>query len=333
MKPQNIEIASQVLAALALIGVLKFGLLAALLPGLLIYQLVHLLAPMFLRLGLNHDAGRTVALAIPVAVIILALIALVTQLALLFAGPDSVVALLQRMAEIIGALRQYLPTWAQEYLPENINEIETAAAQWLRENAGQVGINGQNAGRVLFHIVVGMIIGGLVALQSGALRQPAGPLAEAMTDRADLLSNAFRSVVFSQIRISALNTALTAIYLAIVLPLLGVHLPLLRTMIVVTFIVGLLPVVGNLISNSVIVIVSLSVSPIVAGGSLAFLVVIHKLEYFVNARIIGASIKARAWELLAAMLTMEAVFGLPGLIAAPIYYAYAKDELTRRGLI
>ena len=333
MKPQNIEIASQVLAALALIGVLKFGLLAALLPGLLIYQLVHLLAPMFLRLGLNHDAGRTVALAVPVAVIVVALIALVTQIAVLFSGPDSVVALLQRMAEIIGALRQYLPTWAQEYLPDSINEIETAAAQWLRQNAGQVGIYGQNAGRVLFHIVVGIIVGGLVALQSGALRQPAGPLAEAMTDRADVLSNAFRSVVFSQIRISALNTTLTAIYLAIVLPLLDVHLPLLRTMIVVTFIVGLLPVVGNLISNTVIVIVSLSVSPIVAGGSLAFLVVIHKLEYFVNARIIGARIKARAWELLAAMLTMEAVFGLPGLIAAPIYYAYAKDELTRRGLI
>ena len=61
--------------------------------------------------------------------------------------------------------------------------------------------------------------------------------------------------------------------------------------------------------------------------------VIHKLEYFMNARIVGTEIRARAWELLLAMLVMEAAFGIPGLIAAPIYYAYLKDELAGRGLI
>src|SRR4029450_13019950 len=71
-----------------------------------------------------------------------------------------------------------------------------------------------------------------------------------------------------------------------------------KTMVVVTFIAGLLPVIGNLISNTVIVVVSLSVSPLLAVGSLAFLVVIHKLEYFVNARGMGGQIRARAWELL-----------------------------------
>jgi predicted PurR-regulated permease PerM len=53
----------------------------------------------------------------------------------------------------------------------------------------------------------------------------------------------------------------------------------------------------------------------------------------VNARIIGTRIKAWAWELLLAMLVMEAWFGVPGLIAAPIYYAYVKDELMMRKLI
>jgi predicted PurR-regulated permease PerM len=66
----------------------------------------------------------------------------------------------------------------------------------------------------------------------------------------------------------------------------------------VTFIVGLLPVIGNLISNTIIVVVSLSVSPLLAVSSLVFLVVIHKLEYFVNARVMGSEIHARAWELL-----------------------------------
>jgi len=111
------------------------------------------------------------------------------------------------------------------------------------------------------------------------------------------------------------------------------ELPFVKTMIVVTFVVGLLPVLGNLISNTIIVIISLSHSLHVAAGSLAFLVIIHKLEYFVNARIIGGQIKARAWELLIVMLAMEAAFGVPGVIAAPVFYAYIKKELSDRNLI
>jgi predicted PurR-regulated permease PerM len=44
-------------------------------------------------------------------------------------------------------------------------------------------------------------------------------------------------------------------------------------------------------------------------------------------------INARAWELLIAMLLMEAAFGLPGMVAAPIYYAYLKSELEFAKLI
>jgi len=91
--------------------------------------------------------------------------------------------------------------------------------------------------------------------------------------------------------------------------------------------------VGNLISNVVIVVVSLSYSPTVAIGSLLFLIVIHKLEYFLNARIVGSRTECHAWELLLAMLAMEAAFGIAGVVAAPIYYAYLKDELSDRGLV
>ena len=44
-------------------------------------------------------------------------------------------------------------------------------------------------------------------------------------------------------------------------------------------------------------------------------------------------IYARAWELLLAMIVMEAAFGIAGLIAAPIYYAYIKNELSIARLI
>ena len=80
-------------------------------------------------------------------------------------------------------------------------------------------------------------------------------------------------------------------------------------------------------------LVSLAHSPQVAISSLAFLVVVHKLEYFLNAKIVGSQINARIWELITAMLLMEALFGLSGLVAAPVVYAWIKDELTRIGLV
>ena len=113
----------------------------------------------------------------------------------------------------------------------------------------------------------------------------------------------------------------------------GINLPYAKTLIVVTFLCGLIPVVGNLISNTVIVLVSLSRSLPMAIASLVFLVVMHKLEYFLNARIVGTQIRSRPWELLVAMLAMEAAFGAGGVAAAPIYYAYLKDELSDRDLI
>ena len=114
------------------------------------------------------------------------------------------------------------------------------------------------------------------------------------------------------------------------LPLFGIHLPFTKTLIVLTFVIGLLPIIGNLISNTVIFVVSLSHSLAVAMAALAYLIIIHKLEYFLNARIIGSQIRAKAWEILLALLVLEAAFGIPGLIAAPIYYAYPERRAATR---
>jgi predicted PurR-regulated permease PerM len=158
-------------------------------------------------------------------------------------------------------------------------------------------------------------------------------LARALLERVVRFAEAFRKTIFAQVRISALNTSLSAVFLLVALPIFGVHLPLAKTLIAITFLAGLLPIIGNLISNSLIVIVSLSISVQVAIAALVFLVVVHKLEYFLNARIVGSKIHARAWELLLVMVAMEAAFGLAGLVAAPFYYAYIKAELSEARLI
>ncbi len=327
------EYASWILAVLIMLLVIEVHLLPALIAGLLVYELVHVLAPFFAR-HLSSTRARALAVGLVVLLVVSAVAAAVLGL-IVFMNSEggSFAALLAKMAEIIETSRSTLPNWLADLLPRDREAIREHTGHWLREHSTELQIIGKETGHLLAHVLIGMIIGGMVSLREAQQGEDMRPLARALAERLFRLGEAFRRIVFAQVRISALNTTFTAIYLAVVLPLFGAHLPLTKTMIVVTFVVGLLPVVGNLISNTVIFVVSLAHSPGVAVSSLAFLVLIHKLEYFLNARIVGAQIRAKAWELLTAMLLMESTFGLAGLVAAPICYAWLKDELASRKLI
>ena len=330
---RKFEIAAWIIAGALLIAVLPLRLLPALLAGLLVYELVHVISP---RLPyVSGSRGRIVAVSLlSVAIVGLLVLAIVGIIAFMRSDAGSLPGLLQKMADILENARGKLPEWLVANLPPDADAMKNTVSEWLRENSKELRIVGGEIGHALVHMIIGMVIGAMVSLREALpAGDAAGPLAKALLERASRVGEAFRRIVFAQVRISALNTFFTAIYLLAVLPMFGVHLPFAKTLVAVTFLAGLLPVAGNLISNTVIVVVSLNVSLEVAGASLAFLVVIHKLEYFLNARIVGGQIHAKAWELLLAMLVMESAFGVAGLVAAPIYYAYLKDELSAKMVI
>ena len=320
--------------AAGLLLILRFDLLPALLGGLLVFELVRLLTPLVMRAAIGNDWARIIVVVLISALVIAAVsLAILGAISFFRSDTGNLSALMTKLAEIIDQSRDRLPAWALTYLPETAEELRAAVTGWLRKHAGALQGVGTDFARALAHILIGMVVGALLALSEAMTTVERRPLSAALVERTERLSRSFRRVVFAQVWIAALNATLTALYLMVALPLLGIDLPLAKTLIAVTFVCGLLPVVGNLISNTVIVVVSLSQSLFVAIGSLTYLVVIHKLEYFLNARIIGSRIRARAWEMLIAMLLMEAIFGIAGLIAAPIYYAYLKDELQDRGLV
>jgi predicted PurR-regulated permease PerM len=325
-------IAASVLMVVALVAVLPLGLISALLSGLLVYHLTESLVPFVSRAGIHDRFARTIILLFLASLVVGAISLLVFMFAAqLSGGPDSFAALLRTLADIVEGLRSKLPESVQGYLQPNFEEITRSGSRWLRDNALQVTFFGRRVATFLIHTIAGMVIGGMIVFARNLRSEK--PLGAAFGTAMSRLSNVFQRVVIAQIRISALNTMLTALYLLWLMPALGMGLPATQTLIAVTFIAGLLPVAGNLISNTAITLVALSVSPLAAVISLGYLVAIHKLEYFFNARIIGAQVGVRAWEMLIAMLAMEAAFGLAGLIAAPIYYTYVKDELRWRNLI
>lgn len=133
----------------------------------------------------------------------------------------------------------------------------------------------------------------------------------------------FSTVIGAQILISLINTILTAIFA------ITVHLPHAPLVIALTFLCGLVPIVGNLISNTIIVCVALTVSLNLAAAALVFLVLVHKLEYFLNSKIIGIRIRNPVWLTLIGLIIGERIMGIPGLILAPVVLNYIRMEMLK----
>jgi predicted PurR-regulated permease PerM len=133
----------------------------------------------------------------------------------------------------------------------------------------------------------------------------------------------FATVIGAQMTISAINTVLTAIFVFVV------GLPYAPVVIGLTFLCGLFPIVGNVVSNTVIVIVAFRISGKMAFIALIFLIVVHKLEYFLNSKIIGARIRNPIWLTLIGLIIGEKLMGVPGMILSPVILNYVRVEMSK----
>jgi predicted PurR-regulated permease PerM len=331
-----VERASFVLMGAAVLFVFHYHLVGALVAGLLTYTILHRGARLLRGPRLSHGAAKFVAAAVLGLVAAAATFGVVAFVVGFARGRvGDLPGLVHRAAETVDSFRGQLeglgvPASWLERLDDNV--LQEAVSGWLREHGGLLTHAGQEAGVAVIHALVGIVLG-LILFFPGHGGPPPGPLAVALDERTGHFASAFDGVVMAQVEVSALNTAVTAFYLLAILPLFGASLPFTGTLLGLTFLAGLLPLVGNLISVGAIVAVALGVSLKVAVVSLVFFLIVHKLLYFVNARIVGARIGAAAWEILLAMLALEAAFGMMGLVMAPILYAYLKRELALRGLV
>jgi predicted PurR-regulated permease PerM len=322
--------ASYILAAAVCLGVLAFGLL----PGLLAVCLGHLLAS-----ALVGQPGRRLPRCTPgwaagfvITTPILALTALFANAkGVAFGAVAQYQALLHHLAGTVLEIRQKLPPDLAAHLPDELLAAQSWLVDYLQSQAHALtgfGTAGLRGGLLVY---VGLVVGALmVGTPAG---QASGPLRGALRQRGSDFMNAFRQIVVAQFWIALFNASCTAAFLWLALPLAGITIPYSATLVGLTFVAGLVPIVGNLLCNSVLTIAGVSVSPAVGLACLLFLVAIHKFEYFINAKVVGKRTNTAAWELLTVMFIGEAVFGVAGLVAAPLYYAYAKRELLDAGLI
>lgn len=145
-------------------------------------------------------------------------------------------------------------------------------------------------------------------------------LALSLKSRGKNFFAAFRQVMGAQIIISLINTVFTGIFLYVE------GLPYFELLVTFTFLCGLLPIIGNIISNTIIFFVASTISISLAIHALIFLIILHQAEYFLNSKIIGRAIKNPMWLTLLSLVVGERLIGIPGLILAPVFLRYIKKE-------
>ena len=342
--PRRVRIASYLLMGAALLLVLQIHLLVALLTVCVGFLSVRWIARW--TLALAHRTGlrrllppqrmRGLAELLAAFIVGLAPIAILTgtlsqSREVLLDAPAQYRELLNYTARTVLELRSKLPPEIAVYLPDGAGDLQQLVAKYLSAQAGALAQTGRAWLGGLLFAYVGLLVGMLAAVSRRATT--IGPLTQAMRERIILFGEAFRQIVAAQFWIALFNAILTAVFLLFVLPMWKVELPYTPALITLTFVAGLVPVVGNLVCNGVITVVGLSVSPLTALACLAFLILIHKAEYFINAKVVGRRTQMAVWELLAVMFAAEAAFGPAGLVAAPLFYAYLKKELQAARLV
>jgi predicted PurR-regulated permease PerM len=224
--------------------------------------------------------------------------------------------------------------WAQNHginLPfSDLDSLKAATFDVAKDEFLFVGNFARAATRQLLFVLIAIVVATSLFIRSSRSRRSAetnrnlfSVLTQETEIRFRLFYESFERVMGAQITISSINTVLTAIFAAVI----GLkYFPLIVGL---TFLCGLLPIVGNLISNSIIVGIAFTSSAKAAIAALVFLVLLHKLEYFLNSKIIGHRIKNPTWLTLLALVVGERFMGIPGMILAPVVLDYVKVETSR----
>jgi predicted PurR-regulated permease PerM len=226
--------------------------------------------------------------------------------------------------------------WAQRYhieLPfDDYDSLKTTVMETAKSQGNYLASAAKfvrGATTEMLYIVVGLIVAIAVfvnpRLERGREAQPMrnnlySLCCEAIEKRFTIFYRSFATVMGAQIIISGINTIFTTIFVT------TTQLRHAWLVIPGTFLCGLLPVVGNLISNSVIVGIALTHSPGLALAALIFLIIVHKCEYFLNSKIVGDRIRTPLWMTLLGLIIGEKLMGIPGMILAPVVLNYLRLE-------
>jgi predicted PurR-regulated permease PerM len=239
---------------------------------------------------------------------------------------------LPRIAEIsIPAMVEYAEKKGIDLPFTDYASLRDSALDQAREGVAVIGQYAKVASLQFVLVLAGLVVALSLFLGSRWTIDENAPLAPGnlfsavtheVSARFRTLYESFARAMRAQIAISAINTGFTTLFLVFR------GYPAAGLLVVFVFLCGLLPIVGNIISNTLIVVVGFSISPKTGVYALIFLIVIHKLEYFLNSKIVGKRINSPIWLTLIGLVVGERLMGISGMILAPAILHYIRVETS-----
>lgn len=236
---------------------------------------------------------------------------------------------LQRLPVIVVSVMPKIDELAMQYgveLPfDNLRELRELLLDAMRTNLRSITHASGLLGKGFFQVVVGVFVA--IFCFMGEHPAPTQPnffdaTRRELDARIEIFMVGFEKIFGAQVIISAINTCITGVFLLVI------GMPYSHFLVLACFLLGILPIVGNVTSNTIIVGTALTVSPQLAVFTFIFLVVSHKIEYFLNSQIMGARINTPVWQVLIGLIVGEAVMGFTGMILAPAMIHYIREEMV-----
>jgi len=235
---------------------------------------------------------------------------------------------LHRMPLILGDLIPTLDGLARGMgidLPfENLHEFRVIVLETIKDNARSVTQASGLLTKGFFQLLAGIFVAILCFLaepESSNKPDLFDQLRREFEARVRVFMVGFEKILGAQVLISFINAGFTAIFIIVI------GIPNIHFLTLTTFIFGIIPVIGNLISNAVIVGTALTVSPHKALVAMIFLGFSHMAQHLLSGQILGSRINTPVWQILAGLLIGEALMGVPGMILAPAMIHYIREEL------
>lgn len=233
-----------------------------------------------------------------------------------------VVELRTALPERIAAVREH--PWfvgIAEYLPDS-EDLAKSAERY----ASDVAKSAAAVGRAFIAAIVGLILAVVYFLDEDRIRAYRDSLSSrtlfgTLVRWAEHLAESVSLTVQLQLVVAACNTVLTLPVLLII----GMgHVPGLMLLI---FVSGLIPVVGNMISGWVLIVLAFQVKGWL--GVVIFVVltfILHKVEsYYLNPRLTARHVDLPGFVLILSLIAWEHLLGFTGLfVSFPVLYLVGK---------
>lgn len=309
------------------ISYLFMAMLMLLIGGL--HMTTLLLTTLFSYFALRQFSGGR---SKPVGIVIFAIVVMGTTYGLYFFSKQAYVAFPSITETTIPAVVGFAEKQGIELPFTDYASLRQLALTEAREKFANIGRYARDAVFVLVYLVIGIVVAVslFISAKLGVEDDPHTAhdslyalTAREIATRFVTFYRSFTIVMGAQILISVINSTLTAVFLF------WAGFPFATVLVACTFLCGLLPIIGNILSNTLITGVAFTISPKMALVALIFLITIHKMEYFLNSKIIGDRIKNPMWLTLLGLLLGEKLMGIPGMILAPIVLHYIKVEASR----